>query len=704
MRFRRTLVAVATVGAFATLAGAQTRSPSSLESHLYARLMAMTDSRTFNLSLVDSALASKWPALRAAGTLAVGQVGLAHGMPGASLLHSLLTDRDNAVASNAAYALGLLRDTTAIPSLAAALKGNPTVAREAAWALGEIGAPARSAITAALASPTTDAARTIQLLFAAAKLRPIPVGSARPYLALSNRPSVIYAAVYAIARNRSPAGVRDLISLGTNADFLKAYAAEVKSGIGAPRSLSPSTNPTAEAYVLDNAGRERARAELARGLAKPAAGDSLGDMAVAVLLGLVNDRHPHVRINAVRSLATYGVKGKAAVVGATRDADANVRIASAQSLGTVLDSAVATWEPLWQRDTSEMYRASLLASAVRAGARLTELTEWLTARNWHSRAAVINAAGGSPDTALASRIVRAMVKDPDGRVRASAYGQLAGNDTTAFPQAVHEALIEGLSDGDFFVRATVIGNLAQHPRAVDVPAVLASYSRSLADSANDARIAGIQYLALAWKKDSAAFAPALKQRLQSLAPSGDPLVRAQAESTSVFSHWPSTSGNPRALQWYQNLVRSYVIPALMGKTQRATIRTHRGSIVLELFGADAPITVWNFMNLARTGYYKGTGFHRVVPNFVAQDGDPRDDGNGGPGYAIRDEFNPRRYERGALGMALSGPDTGGSQYFITHSPQPHLDGHYTVFGRVLTGYTTLDRIVQGDRILSIKVR
>lgn len=704
MRFRSALVAMATVGAFATVAEAQTRSPSSLESRLYARLMAMTDSRTFDRSLVDSALASSWAPLRATGALAVGQVGSAHGMPGASLLHSLLSDRDKTVASNAAYALGLLRDSTAIPSLAAALKGDPRVAREAAWALGEIGAPARAAITTGLASQGADEGRMIQLLFAAAKLRPVPVADVRPYFAMSSRPSVQYAASYAIARVRSPAGVRDLITLASNAYFVRTSAAESMSGIGAPRALSAPVNPTAEAYVLPNAGRQRARAEIARGLAKPAAGDSLGDAALAVLLRLVGDPHPHVRINAVRSLATYGAKGKESVVAATRDADANVRIASAQSLGTVLDSTVASWEPLWQRDTSLMYRASLLASAVHAGARMPQLTEWMTAGNWHARAAVVNAAGGSPDTALASRIARAMIKDADGRVRASAYGQLAGNDTTALPPAIHEALIEGLSDKDFFVRATVIGNLAQHPRAVDVPAVLASYSRSLADSANDARIAGVQYLALAWKKDSAAFSPDLKQRLQRLTPSADPLVRAQAESTSVFSHWPSTSGNPRPLAWYQNLVRSYVVPALRGRTQRATFRTHRGNIVLELFGSDAPITVWNFMNLARTGYYKGTGFHRVVPNFVAQDGDPRDDGNGGPGYAIRDEFNPRRYERGALGMALSGPDTGGSQYFITHSPQPHLDGHYTVFGRVLTGYAVLDRIVQGDRILSITVR
>lgn len=689
----------------ATSAHAQVvRSPSAIEVGTYARLMAMTDSRTFDKALVDSALASTWSPLRWAAALGVGQVGSAHGMPGAPLLKSLLNDRDVRVASNAAYALGLLRDTTAVKSLSASLTGKAAIAREAAWALGEIGLSAKAAIAAGLAAPARDEALTIQLLFAAAKLRPVPVASVRPYLAIARPPSLIYAAVYAIARNRSAAGVRDLITLGTNADFLKAYTTDARRGIGSPRSLSPSINPTADAYVLPGPARERARAELARGLTKQAAGDSLGEMATAVLLGLANDPHPHVRINAVRSLATYGIKARAAVVGATRDVDANVRIAGAQSLGTVLDSVESNWTPLWQRDTSEMYRASLLASATHAGAKMPQLTEWMTARDWHARAAALNAAGGSPDTALASKTARALLHDADGRVRSAAYGLLAGNDTSAFPLGVHKALIDGLADHDFFVRATVIGNLAQHPTAADVPAVLESYSRSLADSGNDARIAGIQYLAAAWKRDSASFSPELHARLKSLSPSSDPLVRAGAEGMSVFAHWPSTSGNPRPQDWYQNIVRTYVVPALQGRTQRATIRTRRGDIVLELFGADAPITVWNFMNLARTGYYRGTGFHRVVPNFVAQDGDPRDDGNGGPGYAIRDEFNPRRYERGALGMALSGPDTGGSQYFITHSPQPHLDGHYTVFGRVLNGYPVLDRVVQGDRILSIMVR
>jgi cyclophilin family peptidyl-prolyl cis-trans isomerase len=172
----------------------------------------------------------------------------------------------------------------------------------------------------------------------------------------------------------------------------------------------------------------------------------------------------------------------------------------------------------------------------------------------------------------------------------------------------------------------------------------------------------------------------------------------------VWSKWSAIAAAPKPITWYEGVVRTIVMPAYAGKTLNATIVTVRGPIRLELFGADAPITVWNFLSLARSGYYRNTRFHRVVPNFVAQDGDPRDDGNGGPGYAIRDEMNRNRYERGAVGMALSGPDTGGSQYFITHSPQPHLDGHYTVFGRVVRGFDVLDRIVQGDQITKVDPR
>ena len=132
-------------------------------------------------------------------------------------------------------------------------------------------------------------------------------------------------------------------------------------------------------------------------------------------------------------------------------------------------------------------------------------------------------------------------------------------------------------------------------------------------------------------------------------------------------------------------------------------RHEKGLIQIELAVLDAPRAVANFISLARRNFLGGTPFHRVVPNFVAQDGDPRGDGEGGPGYTIRDEINQRPYLRGTVGMALDWEDTGGSQFFITHAPQPHLDGRYTVFGRVVQGMDVVDRLQQWDQIRTVRV-
>ncbi|MEJ7849213.1 MAG: peptidylprolyl isomerase [Pyrinomonadaceae bacterium] len=139
-------------------------------------------------------------------------------------------------------------------------------------------------------------------------------------------------------------------------------------------------------------------------------------------------------------------------------------------------------------------------------------------------------------------------------------------------------------------------------------------------------------------------------------------------------------------------------------TVKAVLTTEKGMFTIDLLPEDAPLTVDNFIKLAKSGYFNGLEVHRVVPNFVMQDGDPRGDGNGGPGWSIRCELNTVPFERGAVGMALSGKDTGGSQWFVTHSPQPHLDGGYTVFGRVNeTGMKIVDNIVRGDKIISVKI-
>jgi len=137
---------------------------------------------------------------------------------------------------------------------------------------------------------------------------------------------------------------------------------------------------------------------------------------------------------------------------------------------------------------------------------------------------------------------------------------------------------------------------------------------------------------------------------------------------------------------------------------RAVLTTVKGAFTIEFAPEEAPLTVDNFVKLARTGYFNGLEVHRVVPNFVVQDGDPRGDGSGGPGWSIRCEINMLPYDRGAVGMALSGKDTGGSQWFVTHSPQPHLDGGYTVFGHVAEkDMRVVDTIVRGDRIINVRI-
>jgi cyclophilin family peptidyl-prolyl cis-trans isomerase len=134
------------------------------------------------------------------------------------------------------------------------------------------------------------------------------------------------------------------------------------------------------------------------------------------------------------------------------------------------------------------------------------------------------------------------------------------------------------------------------------------------------------------------------------------------------------------------------------KSYAARFKTQRGEFICELYAAEAPLTVENFVNLARSGFYDGTTFHRVIPGFMAQGGDPTGTGSGGPGYSFRDEFSPaRRHDGpGVLSMANAGPDTNGSQFFITYGPTPHLNDRHTVFGRVTEGMDVVNSIRERD--------
>lgn len=139
------------------------------------------------------------------------------------------------------------------------------------------------------------------------------------------------------------------------------------------------------------------------------------------------------------------------------------------------------------------------------------------------------------------------------------------------------------------------------------------------------------------------------------------------------------------------------------KQYTATIETEKGDLVLGLFASDVPVTVNNFVFLAGEKFYNGTIFHRVIPGFVAQGGDPTGTGTGTPGYYFADEFTKHTHVTGALSMANSGPNTNGCQFFITYTPQPHLDGKHTVFGQLIEGTDVLEKIEQGDTIIRITI-
>jgi peptidyl-prolyl cis-trans isomerase B (cyclophilin B) len=142
------------------------------------------------------------------------------------------------------------------------------------------------------------------------------------------------------------------------------------------------------------------------------------------------------------------------------------------------------------------------------------------------------------------------------------------------------------------------------------------------------------------------------------------------------------------------------------KAFRATMETSRGVIELELYPAYAPKTVNNFVFLARESFYDGGTFHRVISNFMIQGGDPTGTGRGGPGYRFEDEFkgNPLTHETNVISMANAGPNTNGSQFFITHAPQPHLNGKHTVFGKVTRGQNVVNAIRQGDTIVKVTIQ
>jgi cyclophilin family peptidyl-prolyl cis-trans isomerase len=265
-----------------------------------------------------------------------------------------------------------------------------------------------------------------------------------------------------------------------------------------------------------------------------------------------------------------------------------------------------------------------------------------------------------------------------------------------------------LSHADAGVRSVAGDIVSRAGDPADLPALVAAYRRAARDSFPDAALAALGGL-VAIRNGSAAGRDRVDAAfLGSTGRPRDYVVRRWAED-----HWPEAVARwgpaypietGRTAQDYRDVAARYILaPDSIARPHVLIDTEDRGTLEVDLAGPEAPLTVANFVRLVARRYFDGHRWHRVVPNFVIQDGDPRGDGFGGPGTTIRDEINRLRYEAPMIGMALSGPDTGGSQWFINLSPQPHLDGTYTVFGKVVGGLAALVRITQGETIRTIRL-
>jgi cyclophilin family peptidyl-prolyl cis-trans isomerase len=414
-----------------------------------------------------------------------------------------------------------------------------------------------------------------------------------------------------------------------------------------------------------------------------------------------------VRTNALRTLASYADPVfTSMVVNSLSDIDANVRVQAIDALGQLggSEAAAVLVREVGDGPYAQRREALLGLARIARDTALLQCAAWITEQDWLFRAMGAEALGiVGGDTALVW--LEDLTRDPDARVVGKAFGALGRVDSSS-ADATARILI---AHRDPVVRAMAANRIGVRPQPSDVGLLVQAYETSLADDISDARTATVRALGAMVELGSSQRVAVQGQFLSRFPDSDDYLVRRAALDgfAAAAAQWgtetPVETG--RNVDDYRAIARQLILPAEEeGTLPLLLIETDRGRITVELAAAEAPITVDALLRLADQHYFDGNIWHRVVPNFVVQDGDPRGDGWGGPGFALRDENSRARYARGVVGMALAGPDTGGSQFFITHSPQPHLDGTYPVVGRVVEGMEVVDRIVQGDRIRTIRRR
>ncbi len=637
-----------------------------------APILAAEDARDFQAGLLGGALVDPDTLVRRTAIRALGRIGDGRAVP---LLLPVLSQPDGAdLHAETAFALGLLRDSSAVGGLIAWLQGpvplRPTAVDEGILALARIGGPAAAFFLGqVLRDPTVVRADSGHRAFSAAVRESWRLGRLAPVAALVS-------------------AANDAATMGT-----AIY------GLSRLRAREAGTVFLEDARAADAGIRQDAIRPLSQSFAREAALDPTA--VTSTLRRAIGDVDPGVQINALRALATWGDSSFSIdVVPLLDDQLVNVQVTAATALGQLGGSvAIAGLRRILEARRPWALRREALLALAHADPESFRLAlpGWTGSTDWRDRA---TAAEGV--ALLAPATLGTFLTDPDARVVNSAL-QGWGTAVPGPEASLVAAARIRLSDADAMVRATSAEIVGRAADGRDVPALADAWRRAARDSFPDAGQSALGALhAIAQGADSAA----VRSFVASTPAPSDPLLKGWADANwpELGERWgwsrPINTG--RTLEDYRGIARRYLVAIDSTRFPRVTIEVvDREPIVVELYGPDAPLTVANFLRLVDRGYFDGIRFHRVVPNFVIQAGDPRGDGNGGPGWSIRDEINRRRYNAWTVGMALSGPDTGGSQWFITLAGEPHLDGGYTVFGRLRGGTANAVKVVQGDQIRRI---
>ena len=578
----------------------------------------------------------------------------------------------------AAFALGLIGDPSAGAALTPLLADPvPMVRGRAAEALGSIGAKDAAAAIGQLAA---EYGRTPAVTSMEPDAEPWPGAPEADALKLA-----LFALVRLGAYDALAAAVLDQSGKPMSTWWPVAYALQ---RVGDPRA----------APALRQLAQVRARytpAFAVRGL-----GNVKDAQAASVVLPLLEPAKVprEVVVAAIRASAQLALQPAAerlAAMAAEPRIEGSLRLEAVTALGTLrADAHLPLIQDLMTDDWPFMRAAALRAAASIDEENFSLVLSGLDVdRHWVVRAALADVMATLPAAVVAER-AKGMLRDEDKRVIPAVLRALV---RLRVPD-VSAILLTHLRESDIAIReaaARLVGDLKVEGGAA---ALREAYTAGIADAAYGARAAAIEALAAYGTPEAiadvrAALADkdwAVRVRAVELLGKLEPGVDHRLSIRPAPGTPPAPYDDP------QLSAREF--------SPHAFIETARGTIEFQLAVLDAPQTTRNFMALARKGFFNGLPIHRVVSNFVIQDGDPRGDGEGGPGYSIRDELNDRPYLRGTVGMALAPwRDTGGSQFFITHSPQPHLDARYTAFGHVVNGMDVVDRIQVGDVIERVRV-